>query len=76
MIGPVDVLNVALPKPLHQGGEIRLGGRGHQQMDVVGHQHIGMNRYAARPRQSPKRVEIDLAVFIAEKAPKMVMACD
>jgi len=30
MIGPVDVLNVALPKPLHQRGEIRLGGRCHQ----------------------------------------------
>ena len=45
-----------------------MGGGCHQQMDVVGHQHIGMNRHAARPRQSPKGVEIDLTVLVTEKA--------
>ena len=44
------------------------GGGCQQHMDVVGHQHIGMDRHAARPRRSPQRVEIDVTVLITEKA--------
>lgn len=42
-VSPIDVLHVATPNRLHQTAEpIGMIGR-YQQVDMVGHEHVGMN---------------------------------
>lgn len=42
LVAAVDVLHVAPPDRLHEFGGASLGFRGDQQVDVVGHEYIGM----------------------------------
>jgi hypothetical protein len=42
VIGPVDVLDIPLPDAFHHHRHALVACRGHQQVDMVGHQHIGV----------------------------------
>lgn len=46
LVGAVDVLHIALPEVLHHEGGAVFSLRGDQQVNVVGHQDIGVNQAA------------------------------
>lgn len=63
-IPPVDTLNVALPQPLHQVRDAVGRLAGDEQVNVFGHQNIGLDRNTFRGRGSGKRLEIEPEVVL------------
>lgn len=66
-IDAIDILDVALAQVLHQqGGAISLLG-GQQKMDMVGHEHVGMDGAAIFPGHITQCLEISYVVFVGVK---------
>ena len=66
-VGRVDVAYVADPEPLHQARWPIRGAGGQQEMDVVGHQDIGMNSTAMVLRRLGQQPPIAGVVGVAEE---------
>lgn len=68
VIHPVDILDISLPQSFHEHGGA--GGllRGKEQVDMVGHQHIGMYGAAAHKAVFPQPFEIKSIITVSMEA--------
>jgi len=67
-MGAIDRTHIALPETHHELGRGVSGLRRQQQVNMVGHQHIGMEDTACVARQGAEEFEIEGAVIIAREA--------
>jgi len=73
-VGPVDVLNIALPQRLHQLPGATGRRRRQQQMDMVGHQHIGVDTALRLRRVLAQPAEITTGIVIGLEAGLAIVA--
>jgi hypothetical protein len=74
VVAVVDVADVSPPQRLHEAGDLSAAGRRHQQVDVIGHQYIGMHGTAFTQRDLLEILQVALAVHVSEKAGLAVIA--
>ena len=66
-IGSVHISHIAPAQGLHQARDSRRGRRAQQQMDVIGHQHIGVDAYLPRLRRLAQPLELECVVLGIEE---------
>jgi hypothetical protein len=64
-VGTIDLLHVALPQSLHDRRNALIVHRCQQQLQMVGHQHVHMNRNGLLRGGGTKAIEEEPAVAIA-----------
>ena len=67
-VAVVDVAHVAPAQRLHHARRLSAGGRRHQQVDVVGHHHIGVHRTAFAQSDLVQLAEVTVMVVVGEEA--------
>jgi hypothetical protein len=60
--------NIMAPEVLHEPRNTRSLARRHQQVHVIGHQHVGVQRHAKSTLTFPKAVQTLTVLVFAEKA--------
>lgn len=63
----VDVLDVAAANGLHEPGYAVLGFRRYQQMNVVGHEHVGMNGAVPIGSRFLEPMEVAVIILLGEE---------
>ena len=74
MIGPVDILDIALPEPFHQDACAISVFRGEQEVDMVCHQDIGMHSTACAFGIFLQPIKIQEIVLISKETGLAVIA--
>lgn len=74
LVGTVDVLRIAPPQRHYQLGHRSRLARRQQQVHMIGHEHIGMQRTASFTQRLAKPVEIGFVIVFAEEAGLAIMA--
>lgn len=67
-IGSVHILYIALTERLHHGADRPFGRCRHEQVDVVGHEHVGMDCTAVADAVLVEPVQIEPIVLVGEGA--------
>ncbi len=67
-VGAVDVLHVAPPDGLHELGDSCLSFRCYQQVNMVGHEGIGVNVAVPIGSRFFQPVEVEVVILLGEKA--------
>ena len=75
VVSQVKVLAVGLLQPLHELAQ-RVGGTFQEQMDMVGHQTVGVNGVAITPPVAGQTLEVGLVILITEKSLSPLIAPD
>jgi hypothetical protein len=71
-VGAVDILHVALTQVFHQQGRAIGFVWCEQQVHVIGHQYVSMNRAAKALVQFGQGIQIESVVFVGEEAHRTV----
>ena len=74
VVGVVDVPNIATAKRLHHPADAATLARGHEQVHVVGHQHIGMDAATFVQCDLVQVMQVATIVFGLEEAGLAIVA--
>ena len=74
LVAPIDILHIPLPEMLHEQTGTLAPLRSEQQMDVVGHEHVGVHRARELRREFAEHSEVTPVVFLGVKTRNTVVA--
>ena len=74
-VAQIEVLGVGLLHTLHESGERRVSGLD-QQMDVIGHQAVGVDAHLALRTVLLQPIQVRLVIHIASKRLAPLVAAD
>jgi hypothetical protein len=74
IMGAIDVLHMPPPQRHDERRHRRRLFRGEEQVDVIGHQHIGVQRALGLAQRFSQPMQVAAVVFLAEKARLAVVA--
>lgn len=73
-IALVDIKHVISAHVLHQPGDRVLLLRSHQQMHMVGHEHVGVQPNAKAPQPLSQQLQVEQVVIITEETDRPIIA--